>query len=139
MTTTRRVLKVVLWILAILVVLIVALGFYVNATWDNPIERPVREMQASMDSVTITHGEFLYKNRAMCWMCHSADGAPKEAIAKMVKAEIKHLGSKEVQAKSDADLRKVITEGYGKMKAVKTLADKDAANVIAYVRTLTQK
>ena len=74
-----------------------------------------------------------------CATCHGADGTAKEPIAKMLKVEIKHLGSKEVQAKSDADLRKVITEGYGKMKAVKTLADKDAANVIAYVRTLTQK
>jgi mono/diheme cytochrome c family protein len=73
-----------------------------------------------------------------CVSCHAADGAPKEAIAKMLKVEMKHLGSQEVQAKSDADLKKVITEGYEKMKAVKGLADKDVANVIAFVRTLKQ-
>ena len=71
-----------------------------------------------------------------CGTCHSADGAPKEAIAKMLKVEIPHLGSKDVQGKSDADLKKVVTEGYEKMKPVKGLADKDVANVIAFVRTL---
>ncbi len=71
-----------------------------------------------------------------CATCHSADGTPKEAIAKMLKVEIPHLGSAAVQAKSDADLKKVITEGYQKMKPVKGLADKDAANVIAFLRTL---
>jgi cytochrome c2 len=71
-----------------------------------------------------------------CATCHSADGTPKEAIAKMLKVEIPHLGSAEVQAKSDADLKKVIVEGYEKMKPVKGLADKDVANVIAFLRTL---
>lgn len=71
-----------------------------------------------------------------CATCHSADGAPKEAIAKMLKVEIPHLGAKEVQEKSDADLKKIITEGYEKMKPVKGLSDKDVANVIAYTRTL---
>jgi mono/diheme cytochrome c family protein len=71
-----------------------------------------------------------------CATCHSADGTPKEAIAKMLKVEIPHLGSAEVQAKSDADLKKVIVEGYEKMKPVKGLGDKDVANVIAFLRTL---
>jgi mono/diheme cytochrome c family protein len=73
-----------------------------------------------------------------CASCHAVDGAPKEAIAKMLKVEIPHLGAKEVQDKSDADLGKVITEGYQKMKAVKGLSDKDVANVIAFMRTLKQ-
>jgi cytochrome c1 len=48
---------------------------------------------------------------------------------------MKHLGSKEVQAKKDADLKKDIVEGNGKMKPVK-LTDEEAANVIAFLRTL---
>ena len=83
-----------------------------------------------------TAGKAVYDKS--CATCHAADGAPKEAIAKMLKVEIPHLGAKEVQAKSDADLKKVITEGYQKMKPVKGLADKDVANVIAVVRTLKQ-
>ena len=74
-----------------------------------------------------------------CATCHSADGAPKEAIAKMMKVEIPHLGSAEVQAKSDADLHKAVMEGVGKMKPVKSLDHKDVANVIAYVRTFAKK
>jgi mono/diheme cytochrome c family protein len=72
-----------------------------------------------------------------CATCHGPDGAGKDAIAKMLKVEMRHLGSKEVQAKSDADIRKIITEGYQKMKPQK-VADKDIANVIAHLRTLTQ-
>lgn len=72
-----------------------------------------------------------------CSTCHGTDGMPKEAVAKMLKVEIPHLGSKEVQSMSDADLHKIILEGYGKMRPQK-LADNDAANVVAYVRTLKQ-
>ena len=72
---------------------------------------------------------------AKCATCHSADGTPKEMIAKAMKVEMKHLGSKEAQAKTDAELKKIISEGSGKMKAVK-LTDDETANVIAFVRTL---
>ncbi len=74
-----------------------------------------------------------------CASCHGASGEGKEAIAKVFKVEMRHLGSKEVQAKSDAELRKDIVEGIGKMKPVKGLSEKDVENVIAYVRTLAKK
>lgn len=84
-----------------------------------------------------TAGKEVYTKR--CATCHGAAGEGKEAIAKMLKVEIHHLGSKEVQAKSDADLRKVITEGKGKMKPVTGLSETEIANVIAYVHTLAKK
>ena len=74
-----------------------------------------------------------------CAMCHGTAGEGKEAMAKMFKVELHHLGSKEVQAKSDADLKKIITEGTGKMKGVTGLSEADVTNVIAYVRTLKVK
>lgn len=74
-----------------------------------------------------------------CNMCHGPDGAGKEAIEKMLKVEMKALGSKEVQAVSDADMKKIIDEGKGKMKPVKGLSDTEMANVIAFVRTLAKK
>jgi len=70
-----------------------------------------------------------------CATCHAADGEGKPAIAKMMKVEMKPLGSKEVQTKKDAELKKDFTEGNGKMKPVK-LTDEEAANVIAFLRTL---
>ena len=80
-------------------------------------------------------GKALYSSKRA--PCHGASGEGKEAIGKMFKVQMPHLGSKEVQAKSDAELRKSITEGNGKMKPVK-LSDEEAA-VIAYVRSLAKK
>jgi mono/diheme cytochrome c family protein len=71
-----------------------------------------------------------------CKSCHGSDGTPNAAIAKMLKVDIKDLKSAEVQGMSDADLKKVITEGMGKMKPVKTVSGSDADNVVAYIRSL---
>lgn len=81
-----------------------------------------------------TAGKAVFEKK--CATCHGKEGEGKEAMAKMMKVEMKHLGSKEVQAKKDADLTKDITEGVGKMKPVKGLSDADTANVVAYLRTL---
>jgi mono/diheme cytochrome c family protein len=74
-----------------------------------------------------------------CASCHGATGEGKDSIAKMMKVEFRHLGSKEVQAKSDADLKKTILEGGGKMKGVKDIDAKTAEDIVAYLRTLTDK
>ena len=69
-----------------------------------------------------------------CRGCHGAAGAANPAITKMFPT-IPDLTSARVQGQSDADLKKVITEGKGKMKPVKTLtADPD--DVVAFIRTL---
>ncbi len=70
-----------------------------------------------------------------CASCHAKDGAGNPGIAKALKVELRHLGSKEVQAKSDDELKKDTVEGIGKMKGIK-LSDQEVANVLAYVRTL---
>lgn len=89
----------------------------------------------SIQAADVAAGKAAYD--ASCKKCHGADGAPNAAIAKMLKVEMKHLGSKEVQAKSDADLKKETIEGVGKMKAVPAV-EKDIANILAFVRTLKQ-
>lgn len=71
-----------------------------------------------------------------CKSCHGSDGAPNAAIAKMMKVEMKDLKSAEVQALSDAEMKKIISEGKGKMKPIKTVTGADADNVVAYIRTL---
>lgn len=85
----------------------------------------------------LTGGKLVYAKK--CAICHGKQGEGKPAIAKMLKVELRHLGSTKVQAKSDADLRKDIVEGIGKMKPVKGLSDEDVASVIAYLRSLKQK
>lgn len=73
-----------------------------------------------------------------CQACHGANGQGNPAMAKMLKAEMKPLGGADVQGKSDDDLKKVITQGSGKMKPITGVAGKQVDDVIAYVRTLKQ-
>ncbi len=68
-----------------------------------------------------------------CKGCHGATGAGNPAIAKMLSVTIPDLGSAEVQGKADGDLAKVISEGKGKMKPVKSV---NADDVVAFLRTL---
>ena len=70
-----------------------------------------------------------------CTICHGKTGAGDGPAAKTFKG-IPDLGSKEVQALSDADIAKVITEGKGKMQPVKDLSKGDIANLTAFIRTL---
>jgi mono/diheme cytochrome c family protein len=53
----------------------------------------------------------------------------------MAAMKMRALGSAEVQAKADADLKKDIMTGTGKMKA-QTVTDAQAADLVAYIRTL---
>jgi len=70
-----------------------------------------------------------------CRSCHGADGVAPAAMTKMLKVEIQDL---KVASKSlkDADIHKIVTEGKGKMVAVKSVTGADLDNVIAYVRAL---
>ena len=71
-----------------------------------------------------------------CKTCHGATGVANPNIAKMMKVDIKDLGSPEIQKMTDAEFKTTITEGHGKMKPVKSVTGGDIDNVIAYVRTL---
>jgi mono/diheme cytochrome c family protein len=71
-----------------------------------------------------------------CKSCHGADGTPNPAIAKMMKVDMKDLKSPEVQGMSNDDMKKVITDGKGKMKPVKTVTGAAIDDVVAYVHSL---
>ena len=73
-----------------------------------------------------------------CKSCHGPDGAGNPAVAKMMKVEMNHLGSKEAQAKSDDELKAVVTNGVGKMKPIGSVQGDQVAAVVAFVRTLKQ-
>lgn len=91
-------------------------------------------MAVSASAANAKEGDAVYT--AHCKNCHGADGAGNPAIAKMFNVTMKPLGSAEVQAKSDADLKTIITTGMGKMKPVAGLSAGDVDNVVAYLRTL---
>ena len=71
-----------------------------------------------------------------CKSCHGPDGTPNASVAKMMKVDMEDLKSAEVKAMSDDDVKKIVTEGKGKMKPVKTVSGADLDNVAAYVRSL---
>ena len=71
-----------------------------------------------------------------CKTCHLADGSGNPGMGKAFGVTIKPLGGAEVQAMSDADIKKVITAGMGKMKPISGVMGADADNVVAYIRTL---
>jgi len=75
---------------------------------------------------------------AKCQGCHGANGEGKAAIAKMFNVTMPPLASKEIQTKADADFKKTITEGHGKMKPVSGLEAAQVTDVIAFVCTLKQ-
>jgi mono/diheme cytochrome c family protein len=74
-----------------------------------------------------------------CKTCHGEDGKGNQGMAKLLKTTIAALDSDDAQGKSDADIKKVVLEGTGKMKPVKEISDADIDNVIAYVRTFKKK
>jgi mono/diheme cytochrome c family protein len=73
---------------------------------------------------------------AKCAPCHGANGEGKAAMAKMYNVTQAPLASKEVQAKTDDELKQVSLKGQGKMKPVAGVTEKQAADVVAFVRTL---
>lgn len=75
---------------------------------------------------------------ASCKTCHGAQGEGNPAIAKVLKVTIPNLGSKEVQSKTDDQLKKAVVEGEGKMKPVPGLSSKQVQDVIAFVRSLAK-
>ena len=75
---------------------------------------------------------------AKCQACHGPNGEGKPAIAKMFNVTMRPFASKEVQDRPDADFKKIITTGNGKMKPISGLADKQIDDVIAFIRTLKQ-
>ena len=67
---------------------------------------------------------------AKCKACHGNDGEGNPNMAKALKVELKPL------SESSADVKKVVTEGTGKMRPVASVTGADLDNVVAYVHSL---
>jgi len=67
---------------------------------------------------------------AKCKACHGATGEGNPNMAKALKVELKPLSA------TSADVKKVVTEGQGKMKPVASVTGSDLDNVVAYVHSL---
>lgn len=67
---------------------------------------------------------------AKCRACHGANGEGNPNMAKALKVELKPL------SETSADIKKVVTEGTGKMKPVSSVTGADLDNVVAFVQSL---
>lgn len=76
-----------------------------------------------------TEGKAVYTSK--CASCHGPNGEGKDAIAKMMKVEMKQLGPQ-----SEAEIKEAVTKGKGKMRPVAGLSDKQVDDVAEYVKTL---
>ena len=75
----------------------------------------------------------------LCVSCHGADGKGNPAMAKVMGEKALNIVSKEVQAKKDPELLKVIVEGAGKMPASgKSLNPQEQKDVLSYTRSLAK-
>jgi mono/diheme cytochrome c family protein len=82
-------------------------------------------------------GKAVYSKK--CQSCHAVDGNGNATMANALKVEFKPLSSDEVQKMSDADLKKIITSGMGKMKPVSGLMPAEVDSVVAFLRTFKKK
>ena len=77
-----------------------------------------------------------------CVDCHAMNGAPVASVAKAMKKQqivMRSLASMDVQAQTDATWKKMILEGTGKMKPIKTMNAAEIENVSAFMRAMKKK
>jgi predicted CXXCH cytochrome family protein len=89
---------------------------------------------AAASAADATAGQAVYDRS--CKSCHGPDGSANPAVAKMFKVDMQDLKSPDVQALSDDDIKKIVTNGKGKMKPVTSVSGPALDNVVAYVRSL---
>jgi len=87
-------------------------------------------------SFAADEGTDLFKSK--CAMCHGPDGAGKTMMGEKLK--IPDLHSADVQKKSDADLKTVITKGKDKMPAYEAKLSKEQIDkLVGYIRDFVKK
>jgi cytochrome c6 len=87
-------------------------------------------------SIAADEGANLFKSK--CAMCHGPDGTGKTIMGEKLK--IPDLHSPDVQKKSEADLKAIITKGKEKMPSYETKLSKEQVDsLVAYIRDLANK
>ncbi len=81
----------------------------------------------------VTAGKTVFMEH--CSLCHGPDASGKTPMAQSLKVTIPDYRSKMVHNLTDADIKKVITEGQGTMPPAPDLSAEQISNVIAFVRS----
>ena len=87
-------------------------------------------------SVLAGDGEETFKTT--CAKCHGADGIGKTPVGKSM--SMPDLATPKIQAKSDATLNDIVTNGFNLMPGFKNrLSATEIADVVKYLRTFKKK
>lgn len=91
------------------------------------------------EAADLARGEKIYK--MMCLKCHGKEGKGDGPKAKELSKKPADYTNPDFFAKrSDADLKKTVTEGKEPMPSFRArLKDKDVDDVIAYIKTFAKK
>lgn len=99
-----------------------------------PTEASKPAVGSGASSADVGAGKALYDKN--CKKCHGAQGEGVARMYALVDAKIVHLGSKQAQSKTDAEIVKSIIDGVGKMEAVEDVTPAQAKQITAFMRTL---
>lgn len=81
----------------------------------------------------VTAGKTVFMEH--CSLCHGANASGKTPMAQSLNVTIPDYRSETIHNLTDADIRKVITEGKGTMPPVPNLGAEDITNTIAFIRS----
>ena len=91
--------------------------------------------QSASAGLGTTFGDGAPTFKAKCAACHGIDGSGNTSMGRNLK--LRNLGSAEVQAQSDAQLTKTISNGKGKMPSFsKSLNGDQIRELVAHIRSL---
>jgi mono/diheme cytochrome c family protein len=79
-------------------------------------------------------GKALYAK--FCQKCHGPQGEGVPRMYQLVGAKLVPLTSPQTQGRSDADIKKNMLEGIGKMEVVEDLTPQQADKILSFVRSL---
>ena len=159
----RRILIGLGVLVGVLVVLLIGLYVYVEATWNRPNTRAVAQMTAPKDAQTVARGEYLYNATLLCWGCHGTQGShsPAEPQAGGKEWDLSTTGpgfgflyspnltpdqETGIGSWSDGELVRAIREGLDReghlifpmlpYEWTNGLSDADALAMVAYLRSI---
>jgi mono/diheme cytochrome c family protein len=146
---------------AVVVVLLLVVGLYVQLRWDSPDARPALQMTAPRDSATVARGEYIFKHSWQCWGCHAASGDANAPPSGGRAFDLRSIGpgfgifysrnltpdsATGLGAWTDGEIVQAFREGVRKDRHVlfplmpvdwlKGISDQDALAIVAYLRSL---
>ena len=77
---SKRIFKILGWVVGIVVILLLILGVYVQLRWDAKDGRQAPDLKAPTDSASVARGEYIFKFQAQCWGCHKNESGDANTL-----------------------------------------------------------